>query len=71
MPFKSVYYVRITRKKAKRIGHILHRNCLLKHVIQGKREGRLEVTRRQRRRHKKLLDDFNEKENTGNWKRKH
>ena len=24
------------RKKAKWIGHILHRNCLLKHVVGGK-----------------------------------
>jgi hypothetical protein len=38
----------------------LHRACLPKHFIQGKGEGRVEVTRRQRRRHKKLLDDFKE-----------
>jgi hypothetical protein len=30
----------VTRRKAKWIGHILHRNCLLKHVIEGKVEGR-------------------------------
>jgi hypothetical protein len=35
-------------------GHILHRNCLLKHVI----EGRIEVTGRRGRRRKKLLDDL-------------
>jgi hypothetical protein len=34
----------ITRKKAKWIGHILRRNCLLKHVIEGEVEGKLEVT---------------------------
>jgi hypothetical protein len=33
----------ITRKKAKWIGHILRRNCLLKHVIEGEIEGKLEV----------------------------
>jgi len=26
--------------KAKLIGHILHRNCLLKHVTEGKMEGK-------------------------------
>jgi hypothetical protein len=31
----------IKRRKANWIGHILRRNCLLKHVIEGKREGRL------------------------------
>jgi hypothetical protein len=34
----------IKRKKANWIGHILLRNCLLKHVIEGKIEDRLEVT---------------------------
>jgi hypothetical protein len=34
----------MTRKKAKWIGHILCRNCLLKHVIEGEIMGRLEVT---------------------------
>jgi hypothetical protein len=29
----------IQRRKAKWIGHIVYRNCLLKHVIEGKREG--------------------------------
>jgi hypothetical protein len=28
------------------IGHILRRNCLLKHVIEGKIEGKMEVTGR-------------------------
>jgi hypothetical protein len=30
----------IERRKANWIGHILRRNCLLKHVIEGKLEGR-------------------------------
>jgi hypothetical protein len=29
------------RRKANWIGHILRRNCLLKHVIEGKIEGRI------------------------------
>jgi hypothetical protein len=34
----------IKRRKANRIGHILRRNCLLKHVIEGKLEERKEMT---------------------------
>jgi hypothetical protein len=33
----------IKRRKANWIGHILRRNCLLKHVIQGRAEVRTEV----------------------------
>jgi hypothetical protein len=33
-------------RKANWIGHILHRNCLLKHMIEGKLEGRIEMTGR-------------------------
>jgi hypothetical protein len=36
----------IKRKKANWIGHILGRNCLLKHIIAGKLEGMIEVTGR-------------------------
>jgi hypothetical protein len=35
-------------------------NSLLKEVIEGKRKGRIEVTGRQGRRHKQLLDDLKE-----------
>jgi len=45
--------------------HVLHRNCLLKLVIEGKM-GRIEVTGRQGRRHMQRLDDLNEKR--GHWK---
>jgi hypothetical protein len=34
---------KIKRRKANWIGHILHRNCLLKHVIEGKLEGKIEM----------------------------
>jgi hypothetical protein len=51
----------IKRRKANWIGHTLRRNCLLKHVIEGKLEGRKEVTGRRGRRHKQLLDDLKEK----------
>jgi len=50
----------VKRKKAKWISHIVRRNCLLKHVIEGKIEGRIAVTGRRVRRHKQLLDDVTE-----------
>jgi len=40
----------IIKWKANWIGHSLHRNCLLKQVIEGKIKGQIEVTRRQGRR---------------------
>jgi hypothetical protein len=48
----------IKRRKANWIGHILSRNCLLKHVIEGKCEGRIEMTGRRGRICKQLLDDL-------------
>jgi hypothetical protein len=36
----------IKRRKANWIAHILCRNCLLNHVIEGKIEGRVQVTER-------------------------
>jgi hypothetical protein len=53
----------IKRRKANWIGHILRRNCLLKYVIKGKLEGRIEMTGRRGRRRKQLLDDLKEKRN--------
>jgi hypothetical protein len=43
------------------IGYILRRNCLLKHVIEGKLEGRIKVTGRRGRRRNHLMDDGNKK----------
>jgi len=50
----------ISKRKANWIGHILHRNCLLQQVIEGKIEGGIEVTGRRGRRFRKLLDDLKE-----------
>jgi hypothetical protein len=51
----------VKRRKANWIGHILRRNCLLKHVIEGKLEGRIEMTgRRGGRRRKQLPDNVKE-----------
>jgi len=58
----------IRKQKANWIGHILHRNCLLQRVIEGKiKEGR-EVTRRRGRRRRKLLDDLKERRGYSNLK---
>jgi hypothetical protein len=51
----------IKRRKANWIGYILRRNCLLKHVIEVKIKGRIEMTGRRGRRRKQLLDDSKEK----------
>jgi hypothetical protein len=48
-------------EKWRRWSHILRRNCLLKQDTEGKMQGQIEVTRRQGRRRKKLLDDFGDK----------
>jgi hypothetical protein len=54
------YPDRIKRRKAKWIGHILRRNCLLKHIIEGNIEIRIEVTGRRGRRRKQLLNYLKE-----------
>jgi len=51
----------ISKRKANWIGHILRRNCLLQHVIEGEIKGRIEVTGRRGRRRGKLLDDLKER----------
>ena len=56
------------RRNDNGIGHILHGNCLLKHVIEGKVERRIEVAGRRGRRRTHILDDL--KEMTGYWKSK-
>ena len=51
----------IRKRKANWIGHILRRNYLLHRVIEGKIQGGREVTGRQGRRLRKLLDDLEER----------
>jgi len=48
-------------RKANRIGYMLCRNGLLKHYIEEKVEGRIEVARRRGRRSKRPLDGLREK----------
>jgi hypothetical protein len=53
------YIVQITRiGKVNWICHILPGNCILKHVVEGKIEGKIEVTGRRRRRFKQLLNEL-------------
>jgi len=58
----------VNRRKANWIGHVLRRNCLIKHVIEGKTEGEIELTGRRGRKRNQLLDGF--KERRGCWKLK-
>ena len=51
----------IRKRKANWIGHILHRNCLLKQVIEGKIKGEMEVTRRRGRKRRKLQYDLKDR----------
>ncbi|PNF14172.1 hypothetical protein B7P43_G13482 [Cryptotermes secundus] len=56
----------IRKRKANWIGHILCGNCLLKEVIEGKIEGRIEVTRRRN----KMLDDLGDRRGYSHLKEK-
>jgi hypothetical protein len=51
----------ISTRKANWIGHILHRNCLLQQVIEGKIKEGIEVRGGGGRRGTKLLDDLKER----------
>jgi hypothetical protein len=51
----------ICKWKVNWTAHILRRNCLLQRVTEGKIQGGIEVTGRQGRRHRKLLDDLTER----------
>jgi hypothetical protein len=48
-------------RKTDYIGHVLRKNCLLKHVLAGRIGGRIEVAGRRGRRRKQLLDNLEEK----------
>ena len=45
------------RRKANLIGHILRRKCVIKHIIEGKIEGGIEMMGRQGGIRKQLLDE--------------
>jgi len=48
----------IKRMKVNCNGYILHRNCLLKQVIEANTGGNIKGMERRGRRYKQLLDDF-------------
>jgi len=54
-------YTANNKRKAKWIGHILCRNCTVKHVIEEKIEGRIAPTGGRGRGRKKMLHDLKEK----------
>jgi hypothetical protein len=56
----------IRRRKANWIGHILRRNCLLKHVTEGKLEGRTEMMRRRGKGVSSYWMTIRKREDTGN-----
>jgi hypothetical protein len=58
----------IRKRKANWIDHILRRNCLLQWVTEGKIQEGIEVTERQGRRHRKLLDGLKERRGYSNLK---
>jgi len=60
----------IRKRKAKWIGHILRRKCLLKQVIEGKIKGEMEVARRRGRRRKKPLDELKDRRGYSHLKEK-
>jgi hypothetical protein len=60
----------ISKRKANSIGHILRRNCFLQQVAEGKIQGGIEVTGRQGRRSRELLDDLKEKERIFSFERR-
>jgi hypothetical protein len=58
---KSRKYPKYNKKgKAKWIGHILRRNCLLKQVSESKITEGIEVTEKRGTKRKKLLDELKE-----------
>jgi hypothetical protein len=50
------------KRKASWIGHIFRRNCLLKHVTEGKIDRRIQVIGRRERICKQILNDLKENE---------
>ena len=56
----------MTTREVNWIGHILRRNCLSKHIIEGKIEEGIEMTGRRQRKRKQLLNDL--KETREHWK---
>jgi hypothetical protein len=59
--FPFGYFPGVRLSFADWIGHILRRNCLLRHVIEGKIKGGIEMTGRRGSRRKNLLGELKER----------
>ena len=55
---KRISYIK--RRNANNIGQVFRWYCFLKHIIEGKIEGRKRVTGRRRKRLRQLTDDLKE-----------
>jgi hypothetical protein len=66
-----VFLHTVNRRKSKWIGPILRRNCLIKHVNEGKIEGRIEVRGEGEEDVSIYFVTLKKREDTGNRKRKH
>jgi ribosomal 50S subunit-associated protein YjgA (DUF615 family) len=60
----------IRKRKANWMGHILRRICLLQRVSEGKIQGAIEMTGRQGRKRRKLLDALEERRGYSHLKEK-
>jgi hypothetical protein len=60
----------IRKRKANSFSHILRQNCLLQRVTEGKIQRGIEVTGRQGRRRRNLLDDLKERRGYSHLKEK-
>jgi hypothetical protein len=58
----------INSKNGNRTGHIVGRNCFLKHVIEGNMEGNTEGDERRGKGRKQLLDNLKEMRKYCRWK---
>jgi hypothetical protein len=58
---RGISYIKEANGRRTVLVNILRRNCRLQRVIEGKIQGRIEVTGRQGRRRRKLLDDLKER----------
>jgi hypothetical protein len=56
---RNIIY-KMNRRKANLTGHILCRNCILKHIVEEKIKDGIEVTGRRRKRSQQILNDLKE-----------
>jgi hypothetical protein len=67
---RNILYT-VKGREAGWIGHILHKNCLLKHIIEGKQEGRTKWREDEEEYVSSYWMTWRKRRDTGNLKRKH